>query len=129
MTDEIQVPDSVDVGGDASEKNASASQTGQAEAQQVRLELDDSQVEAAYANLCFVSSTAEEIILDLALNKNPLSDQNRRVRISQRVILSPYTAKRLAGLLSAAVQRHEATFGVLETDVRKRIKPASEPTQ
>lgn len=93
---------------------------------QVRLELDESGVDAIYANLCLVSSTAEEVILDLALNKNPGNDQTRRIRISHRVILSPYTAKRLAALLTANVQRHEAMFGPLETDIRKRLKPSQE---
>jgi len=34
-----------------------------------------------------------------------------------------YTAKRLLHALSLSVQRHEAVFGVLETDIQKRVKP------
>ena len=89
--------------------------------QQVRLELDDSTVEALYANLCRVSSTPEEVILDLALNPNPMGTPNQKLRVTQRVILNHYTAKRLAALLTATVQRHEQAFGRLETDVRKRL--------
>jgi hypothetical protein len=88
----------------------------------VRVELDDSHVAAIYANMCRVSSTPEELILDLGLNPNPVGNPPEKIRISQRVILSHYTAKRLAGLLAAAVQRHEQAFGPLETDVRKRMK-------
>jgi len=36
-----------------------------------------------------------------------------------------YTAKRLLHALSLSVQRHEAVFGVLETDIQKRVKPPS----
>lgn len=90
--------------------------------QQSSIQLDDSQVEAIYANLCRVSSTPEEVILDLALNPNPVGGQTTKIRVSQRVILNHFTAKRLAALLAATVQRHEQTFGVLETDVRKRVK-------
>lgn len=93
--------------------------------QQQTITLDDAQVEAIYANLCRVSSTPEEVILDLALNPNPVGGQNATIRVSQRVILNHFTAKRLAALLGATVQRHEQTFGVLETDVRKRVKTAS----
>jgi hypothetical protein len=87
-----------------------------------RLELDDSNVVALYANMCRVASTPEEVILDLALNQNPMGGSTEKIRVSQRVILNHYTAKRLAALLAATVQRHEQVFGVLETDVRKRVK-------
>ena len=52
--------------------------------QQVRIELDDSNVSALYANLCRVSSTPEEVILDLALNPNPLGAGTQALRVSQR---------------------------------------------
>lgn len=87
-----------------------------------RVELDDSDVTAVYANICRVASTPEEVILDLALNPNPLNSSGDKIRVSQRVILNHYTAKRLAALLAASVQRHEKVFGVLETDIRKRVK-------
>ena len=90
----------------------------------LRLELDDTSVEALYANFCRVSSTPEEVILDLALNPNPLGNTHK-LRVSQRVILNHYTAKRLAMLLGATVQRHEQVFGALETDFRKRLTPES----
>lgn len=93
---------------------------------QVRLELDDSEVSALYANMCRVASTPEEVILDLALNPNPLSSGVQKLRVSQRVILNHFTAKRLAALLTATVQRHEQAFGRLETDIRKRLQPDAE---
>jgi hypothetical protein len=97
-------------------------QPQQAEGQQIRLELDDSDTQALYANLCRVSSTPEEVILDLALNPNPTSNAPvQRLKVTQRVILNHFTAKRLAALLTATVQRHEQAFGRLETDVRKRL--------
>lgn len=95
----------------------------QAGAQQVAIELIDRDVEALYANLCRVSSTPEEVILDLALNPNPIGQGNVQLRVSQRVILNHFTAKRLAALLAATVQRHEQAFGTLETDIRKRVQP------
>jgi len=35
-----------------------------------------------------------------------------------------YTAKRLLHVLQLTVQRHEATFGAIETDVQKRARSA-----
>lgn len=89
--------------------------------QQTRIEFDDSNVDALYANLCRVSSTPEEVIMDLALNPNPMGAPEHKLRVTQRVILNHYTAKRLATLLAATVQRHEQLFGRLETDARKRL--------
>jgi len=34
-----------------------------------------------------------------------------------------YTAKRLLGALTMAVQRHEHAFGILETNIQKRVTP------
>lgn len=90
--------------------------------QGVRVTMDTSQVVPTYANMCRVSTTPEEVILDLALNPNPLNAKELNLKVSQRIILNHYTAKRLAGLLTSAIQQHEATFGVLETDVRKRVQ-------
>lgn len=105
-------------------EEGSAVRMQQQQPQQQTITLDDSHVEAIYANLCRVSSTPEEVILDLALNPNPVGGQDTTIRVSQRVILNHFTAKRLAALLAATVQRHEQTFGVLETDVRKRVRTA-----
>ena len=89
---------------------------------QQTVRLDDSKVQAAYANFCRVSSTPEEMILDLGLNPHPFGTGEIVVPVTQRIILNHYTAKRLLGALSLAVQRHEQAFGMLETDVRKRVR-------
>lgn len=84
--------------------------------------VDDSQVSASYANFCRVSSTPEELILDLGLNPQPFATSDVTIKVGQRVILNHFTAKRLLSALSMALQRHEQAFGVLETDVRRRVQ-------
>ena len=86
--------------------------------------VNDSGANAGYANFCRVSSTPEELILDLGLNPTPYATGKVDVSVTQRIILNHYTAKRLWSALSMALQRHEQAFGVLETDVRKRVKTA-----
>lgn len=88
---------------------------------QQQVQVDDSSVQACYANFCRVSSTPEELVLDMGLNPNPLQTGST-VKVSQRIILNHFTAKRLLAALSMALQRHEQAFGVLETDIRKRMK-------
>jgi hypothetical protein len=84
--------------------------------------VDDSTCTAGYANFCRVSSTAEEMILDLGLNPNPFATGDATVKVSQRIIMNHFTAKRLLGALAATIQRHESTFGPVETDIRKRVR-------
>lgn len=84
--------------------------------------IDDQHLTAGYANFCRVSSTPEEMILDFGLNPNPYGTGNTTVRVAQRIIVNHFTAKRLLIALSRALQRHEQAFGVLETDVRKRVR-------
>ena len=92
------------------------------QAQTQTLTVDDSNVSAGYANFCRVSSTPEELILDLGLNPNPYATGEVTVPVGQRIIMNHFTAKRLLSALSMALQRHEQAFGVLETDVRRRVK-------
>ena len=90
--------------------------------QQQEIVVDETNVSAGYANFCRVSSTPEELILDLGLNPTPYATGKVNVHVTQRIILNHYTAKRLWNALSMALQRHEQAFGVLETDVRKRVR-------
>jgi hypothetical protein len=98
----------------------SAMPNGQEVAQQ-EIRVDDSSAQACYANFCRVASTPEELILDLGLNPNPYTG-GTTVKVSQRIIMNHYTAKRLLSALGMALKRHEQAFGVLETDVRKRVQ-------
>ena len=102
---------------------APAAEGQQQQQQQTQtLTVDDSNIHAGYANFCRVSSTPEELILDLGLNPNPYATGEVTVPVGQRIIMNHYTAKRLLSALSMALQRHEQAFGVLETDVRRRVR-------
>jgi hypothetical protein len=90
-------------------------------AQQVQI--DDSKALASYANFCRVTGTPEELIVDFGLSKNPMGPPGEKIEITQRLIMNFYTAKRLLGVLQMAIQRHEQTFGVLETDIQRRVRP------
>lgn len=88
-----------------------------------QIELDASGAVECYSNFCRLSSTPEELIMDLGLNPNPYAvAPDTPIKVTQRTIMNYYTAKRLLAALSMAIQRHEQAFGVLETDVRKRVK-------
>ncbi len=97
---------------------------GEAQAQQAQVQLDESHALAAYANFCRVTGTPEEVIFDFGLNTQPGRAPSQPIAVKQRMILSYYTAKRMLIALSMTIQRHEQAFGVLETDVNKRVQAA-----
>jgi len=98
-------------------------QPGPQQQQRVQLEIDDSKVIATYANFCRVTGTPEELIIDFGLNPQPFGVPTHPIPVTQRIITNFYTAKRMLHALTLTLQRHEATFGVLETDVQKRVRP------
>jgi hypothetical protein len=90
-----------------------------------QIQIDDSKVTAAYSNFCRVTGTPEELIIDFGLNPQPFGVPTEPIPVTQRIVTNYYTAKRMLHALQLTVQRHEATFGVLETDVQKRVQPAA----
>ena len=89
--------------------------------QSQRVEVDDSNAICSYANFCRVTGTPEELIVDFGLNSQPFGVPTEPVRVSQRIVTNYFTAKRMLHALHLSVQRHEQAFGVLETDVQKRV--------
>jgi hypothetical protein len=79
-----------------------------------------------YANFVKVSPAPEELMLDFGMNPNLPGAPITPIKISQRLVMNYYTAKRLWGALGFALQRHEQAFGVLETDVQKRVLPSAQ---
>lgn len=90
--------------------------------QNVQIEVDDSHVAALYANFCRVTGSPEELIVDFGLNPQPMGVPKSPIQVSQRIVMNYFTAKRLLYALSMSLQRHEQVFGVLETDVNRRVK-------
>jgi len=78
---------------------------------------DDSSMSTSYANVCNVSSTREEVTLLFGTNQSWHTGQEEVViKLSDRLIVSPYAAKRLSALLSNIVEQYEQRFGALSTD-------------
>ena len=90
------------------------------QAQTTEVVVDDSSTLPSYSNFCRVTATPEEVILDFGLNPNPFLQGKQEVNVTQRLIMNHYTAKRLCSALLMTLQRHEATFGSIELDVRRR---------
>jgi hypothetical protein len=103
---------------DETQESRTPSDQGQ---QQVRVQVDDKHAVCSYANFCRVTGTPEELIIDFGLNSQPFGVPQEAVQITQRIVTNYFTAKRMLHALHLSVQRHEQAFGVLETDVNKRV--------
>ena len=94
-----------------------------AEGQRQQVQVDTSKTHAAYANFCRVTGTPEELIIDFGLNTQPMGVPSEPIEITERIVMNYYTAKRMMAALQMSLQRHEQAFGILETDVQKRVVP------
>jgi hypothetical protein len=83
-----------------------------------RIKWDDSGMKSSYANVCNVTSTREEVVLLFGMNQAWNRGQKEvTIHLTDRVVLSPYAAKRLSMLLQGVVNEYEKRFGALNIDV------------
>ena len=75
---------------------------------------DDSEMRTTYANVCNVASTREEVTLLFGTNQTWQGRPDEvNIRLTDRIILSPYAAKRLSILVGNVVKEYEKRFGDL----------------
>lgn len=94
--------------------SAEAKAPVQAEA---RIKWDDSQMKSSYANVCNVTSTREEVVMLFGINQAWNRGQTDvTIQLTDRIIISPYAAKRLVALLDGVVKEYEKRFGPLNIE-------------
>jgi hypothetical protein len=88
---------------------------------------DYSQLSTVYTNFCRVSVTPEELALDFGLNTQVTPSPGEPIKLSHRVVMNFYTAKRLMNALLGVVSQHENMYGVLELDFQRRARVQPRP--
>jgi hypothetical protein len=87
---------------------------------QTKIVWDDSNMRSVYANVSNVAGGREEIVLLFGMNQAWHAGQKEvSVQLTDRVVLSPFAAKRLSLLLNAVVADYEKKFGQLEIGVQR----------
>jgi hypothetical protein len=82
-----------------------------------KVKWDDSGMSTSYANVCNVSSTREEVTLLFGTNQTWHTGQTEvAIKLSDRIIVSPFAAKRLMMLLTNVVEQYEERFGKLNIE-------------
>jgi hypothetical protein len=104
----------------SSTERAPASPTAP-QVREIQQTIEPPSLQPIYTNFARVMGSPEELILDFGLNTDPMGSSNTPVKISERLVMNYFTAKRLWAALGVSLKRQEATFGVLETDVTKRV--------
>lgn len=120
--------ENTDMAGEGHIEEQAQQQTGQ---QQVRLRVDERDMGTNYANAFRTNGTAEEVMLDFGVNLVGQAGQGAEAqpeimfKVTNRIIMNYYSAKRLAITLSQLIRRHEDQFGQLELNVANRQKGGS----
>jgi hypothetical protein len=79
-----------------------------------QVKIDTSQLKSSYCNVANVNSTREEVVLHFGINQSwDLGQKEMDVELLHRIILSPFAAKRLQGMLSKLLTEYESRYGVL----------------
>ena len=83
-----------------------------------RIKWDDSAMKSSYANVCNVTSTREEVVMLFGMNQAWNRGQKEvTIHLTDRIVVSPYAAKRLSMLLQGVVNEYEKRFGTLNIEM------------
>lgn len=81
---------------------------------------NDQNMRNVYTNATNVVAGREEVMMILGQNQSWRANQGKvQVNVTERVIMTPYTAKRLAVMLAATLKAYEGKYGKIEIGVSK----------
>ncbi|MCK5795311.1 MAG: DUF3467 domain-containing protein [Anaerolineales bacterium] len=91
--------------------------------QNPKVKWNDTNMTTSYANVCNALSTREEVTLLFGTRQTLHAGKNElEVKLSDRIILNPFAAKRLLVLLNHVLQEYESQYGKLEIQELENIK-------
>jgi hypothetical protein len=109
-----------------STRDRDASQAGGenlAQSAQMKVRWDDSNMKSTYANVCNVAGTREEIVLLFGMNQAWHAGQKEvTVQLAERIVMSPFVAKRLALMLGNILKDYEAKYGKLDIGMPSEVQ-------
>jgi hypothetical protein len=95
--------------------------------QGLQILVDERELRTLYVNMVRIHTTHEEVVLDMIFsmpNPNPAAGQQQMLfKVTDRVIMSYPTAKRLAQSVTQLIKRYEQQFGELPTQPAQRPAP------
>ena len=86
-----------------------------------KLVWDDNNLKTTYSNVVNAASTREEVSIFFGTNQTwNAGDDEYRVKLTDRMVLNPYAAKRLNILLTRVLEEYERRHGVLDMAGREQ---------
>jgi hypothetical protein len=86
----------------------------------LRVRFDTKNLRSSYANVCNATTTREEFVLNFGINHGQERGQGEvAVELSERIIMTPQSARRLAELMVRLVREYETRHGPIVPEVRK----------
>lgn len=99
--------------GEKATESTQAQQTGT----QPKIFWDSSNMRSAYANVFNVSGAREEFVFLFGMNQAwDAGQQELKVQLTDRVVMSPFAAKRFATLLNNVIRDYEKRYGAIEIE-------------
>jgi hypothetical protein len=92
-------------------------QVGETEKNVPAIRWNDESMQTSYANICNVAGTREEVSIFFGTNESwQAAKRPIEVRLNQRILITPYTAKRLQLLLENTLKQYESRYGAIELE-------------
>ncbi len=105
---------------DRSDETSGLRETPTPESTQVKIRWDNSNMRSAYANVFNVAGTREEVVILFGMNQAwDATQKELTVQLSDRLVLSPFVAKRLSIVLGNVIRDYELRYGKLDVETRK----------
>jgi hypothetical protein len=87
---------------------------------------DDANMRSSYSNVCNVTGTREELMLLFGVHQAwQTGSKEVTVHLQERIILSPFAAKRLHVLLTRVLQEYEKRYGQLAIEGPSETLPSA----
>lgn len=109
---------------DAPRTRTPAASTGNTAGSGRKIRWDTKNMKNTYANVCNVTSTREEVVMLFGINQAwERGQEELEIELTDRIIMSPFAAKRLVQLLGNLMGEYEKRYGALDGDGAAPIDP------
>ena len=98
-----------------------------AQPQAPQFTVDATALLSTYTNWYRVTGTPEELVIDFGLNPQMGQLPTAPIKVTDRLVMNFFTAKRLLGALMNVINQYENTYGALELDFQRRMRPQVRP--
>ena len=95
-----------------------------------RVTFNTNNLKSSYANVCTVTSTREEVVLNFGINQNwDRGPNDLEIELTDRIILSPFAAQRLLTLLGNLMTEYQKRYGLISQDQQTATSLGSDTKQ